>query len=183
MEEKYVKRKIKKELLKKKFENWDKESIIFLTYVFTNKKYESYHEINLLLLDDYIKWYKKNDINKNNMYDLDKLINLYCLIKEDLLYERSNDYTNFLNNNIKNEKTCCFGDIYYYFLHDNLYSLNLGVIITLIYIILKYLLSFQKPANIEKKVELKIPIPENILNNPLIKHFLSDTFLSDKFLI
>lgn len=198
MELEYIKNKIKKELLKVKFKNWNKDTIIFLVYVFNDIKYSEFYEVNLLLLDDYIKWYQKNN-TLNDMYTIDKLIKLYCLIKEDLYYEKTNDYTYFLNNdiniNIDKEEVIkkelykeelSFNDFYLYFINQKFCSLSIALMISIIYIILKYIyILFFNKINIinkieeRKKYELKIPIPEDIMNNPLVKYFLEDNKLFD----
>ena len=194
MELKYIKSKIKKELLKKKFKNWNKDTIIFLIYIFNNLKYSEFYEVNLLLLDDYIKWYQKNN-TLNDMYTLDKLIKLYCLIKEDLYYEKTNDYTYFLNDESDKEEVIkkelykeelSLTDFYLYFINQKFCSLSIALMISIIYIVLKYIyiLFFNKINLInkieeKKKYELKIPIPEDIMNNPLVKYFLEDNKLFD----
>lgn len=198
MELKYIKNKIKRELLKKSFEDWNKESIIFLVYIFNNIKYSIFYEINLLLLDDYIKWYQKNN-NLNDMYTVDKLIKLYCLIKEDLYYEKTNDYTYFLNEDThidKEEVTkeevskeeLSLNDFYLYFINQKFCSLSIALMISIIYIIFKYIyIIFNRINRInrinkieeKKNFELKIPIPEDIMNNPLIKYFLENNKLFD----
>ena len=99
MEEKYIQKRIKRELLKKDFNEWNKESIQFLVSVYKYDKYKKFYESNLLLLDNFIKWYKKNKII--DMFSLDKLIQLSCIIKEDLLYEKNYDYNFVLYNTVK----------------------------------------------------------------------------------
>ena len=100
IEEKYISKKIKKDLLKKKFEKWNKETIELLIYVFNDKKYTKYYDINLHLLDEYIKWYSKNIdyVDKNEMYDFDKLINLYITIKANTYKNYNFDYSTMLSN-------------------------------------------------------------------------------------
>lgn len=194
MELEYIKNKIKKELLKKKFKNWDKDTIIFLIYVFNNLKYSEFYEVNLLLLDDYIKWYQKNN-TLNDMYTIDKLIKLYCLIKEDLYYEKTNDYIYFLNDDFDKEEVIkkelykeelSLNDFYLYFINQKFCSLSIALMISIIYIFLKYIyiLFFNKINLIDKieekkKYELKIPIPEDIMSNPLVKYFLENNKLFD----
>ena len=95
--EKYIKKRINKELIKKKFEEWNKDTILFLTFIYKNRTYTKFYDINLLLLEDYIKWYKKNGTIQD-MYSFDKLTGLYLYIKEDLFYSKNNDYSYFLNN-------------------------------------------------------------------------------------
>lgn len=176
MEEKYIQKRIKKELLKKDFNEWNKESIQLLISVYKYDKYKKFYESNLLLLDNFIKWYKKNKIV--DMFSLDKLIQLSCIIKEDLLYEKNYDYNFVLYNTVKsfdNDTTELFFKYISYFIYnDTFYSLGTGLFFVIIYSLIKY---FSKKEKEEKKLDFQIPIPENIMNNPLIKQFLTQNFL------
>lgn len=188
MEEKYIKRKIKKELIKKKFNKWNKESINLLVYVYKSNKYESFFEINTLLLDDYIKWYKEQPINYD-MYKFNTLVNLYCMIKEDLYYNRRFDYMPFLINEdkpkvIENNSPV---DIFFDYLSCNTFcGVNLWLFVLFFMILTRYIgifLSFNerkidipKPPLL-KPFEFTMPQMEDLLNNPFIKNFLIDKFL------
>jgi len=184
-EEKYMKKRIKKELTKKPIDEWNKESINFLTYIYKYPKYNKLYDSNLLLLDKYIKWYKikeNKELVHDNMYNIDKLIKLYVMIKEDIYYEYNYDYTHFLNND-KNKNNFVLSFIYelYYFLFGEKFcSISFGLMITIFYLIIKYLynLIFLCKKEEEKKLfDFKIPISDNILNIPFIKQLLNDKFL------
>jgi hypothetical protein len=186
-----MKKRIKNELLKKPLDEWNKESIIFLTYIYKYPKYSEFYDNNLLLLDNYIKWYKikdNNDMVKDNMYNIDKLIKLYIMIKEDMYYDKNYNYTYFLNdydnsNNSDNKNISIISllyDFYYYLFNEKFCSLSFGLMLTIIYAITKFLynLLFLCKKEEEKKIfEFKIPIPNNILDNPFIKQLLNDKFL------
>ena len=179
MENKYIKKRIKKELLKKPFDEWNKESIIFLTYIYKFPKYNKFYDANLILLDNYIKWYKIKENNhcvKNNMYNINKLIKLYIMIKEDTYNDLNYDYAYFLNDSDKNNIIC---DLYYYLFNEKFCSLSFGLMVAIIYIIIKFLynlINIPIKENDRNIHEFKIPIPENILNNPFIKQLLSEKF-------
>ena len=99
MEIEYIYKKIKDNLINIEFKNWTKESIHFLVSIFEFKKYDSLYDLNLLLLNDYINWQKKSDIStrnrkkNNNIYNLDKLMNIYCIINENIYY---GEYCNYI---------------------------------------------------------------------------------------
>jgi hypothetical protein len=173
--EKYIKKRINKELIKKKFEDWNKNTILFLIFIYKNSIYSKFYDINLLLLEDYIKWYKKNGTIQD-MYSFDKLTGLYLYIKEDLFYSKNNDYSYFLNN--EKISNSLMDDIYSYFINNNFCSLSFGLMITISYIIIKYfyLLLFSIKVDDKKVDEIKLPSFENILNNPIIKKLLSEKF-------
>jgi Fe2+ transport system protein B len=183
MEEKYMKRKIKKELIKKKFNKWNKESINLLVYVYQSNKYESFFEINTLLLDDYIKWYKNQPINYD-MYNFNTLVKLYCMIKEDLFYNRRFDYMPFLMNQDKPktlENNSVVDDFFDYLATNTFCGINLWLFVLFFMIITRYLgifLSFrERKIETPKPFEFKVPQMENLLNNPFIKDFLIEKFL------
>ena len=180
-----MKKRIKKELIKKPLDEWNKESIIFLIYIYKYPKYNKFYDSNLLLLDNYIKWYKikeNNDLVKDNMYNIDKLIKLYVMIKEDIYYEYNYDYIHLLNDeNKKNNFILSFVyDTYYFLFGEKFCSLSFGLMVTIFYLFIKYLynLIFLCKKEEEKKLfEFKLPIPDNILNNPFIKQLLNEKFL------
>ena len=183
MEKKYIKKRIKKELIKKNFSEWNKESIQLLTHVYKYNEYNNFYESNLLLLDNYIRWYKKSNKKPTDMYALDKLICLSCLIKEDLFYEKNYDYNSVLYSNVNSVNNLFFKDIYDFFSNDTFYSFGFGLIIAIIYNVLKFLLQkeeYKEEQKEKKKTEFQIPIniPDNIMNNPLIKELLNHTFLT-----
>ena len=189
MDEKKMEKNVKKKLLKKDFKKWDKESINFLISVYKDEKFNSFYELNILLLDDYIKWRIINSTDKN-MYNLNKLIDLYCLIKKDIYSGKTNDYELFLkddifspnciaeNNSLSNDK---FSDEFIeepICIIHNVYHLIIGFIIMMMYILFQYFYSmiiFKNPQIEHNKIlELNVPIPitEDIFNNQFIKNFL-----------
>ena len=218
----YIEKKIKTELLEKDFIKWNKDSIIFLVSIFEYKKLNSFYDFNLILLNDYIKWYK-NYLNTNNdtkkdtnndtnndtkddkidMYKLELLTNIYSLIKDDIKNQQNYNYEDILNentkvNNIPNNNSNL--NLFEYFLESfgitNYCNFTIGIIITLLYIIFKYIITFifyEKKKEEKKNIfELKIPIGDNLINNSLIKFFLGNkdekfdlsnlsSFLGDKF--
>ena len=73
MEIEYHKKKIKKELLDLDFSAWTKESIITLVSVFQYSQCKELYTISLMVLDDYLKWYKNNkDKHLNNLKEKKK---------------------------------------------------------------------------------------------------------------
>jgi len=187
MDEKKMEKNIKKKLLKKDFKKWDKKSILFLISVYKDEKFNSFYELNILLLDDYIKWRVINSTDKD-MYNLNKLINLYCLIKKDIYCGKTNDYELFLKDDIFSPD--CIPQDYHSSSHKhldknidgpiciihNIYHLIIGFIIMMMYILFQYFYSiiiFKSPQIENNKIlELNIPIQEDTLNNQFIKKIL-----------
>jgi len=166
IEVEYLEKKIKKKLVKKHFRKWNKESIKYLVSIFEYPKYDKLYNFNLILLDDYINWYKKNSYI-TDQYSLDKLIDLYCLINSNIYRNIYINYDNLLDDIKTDNKESVF-DIYFF-----------GIII-LILITIKYLFSIiygQKREEKKNIFQLQIPIPENIINNPLIKYFLGNIII------
>jgi len=194
MENEYIEKKINDQLLNKDFELWDKESIDFLISIFEHEKYNVFYDVNLLLFDDYIKWYT-NKINENeelentiiNNYPLDKLKYIYHLINIDIYNNIHYNYVKILNNitNINNNT-----DIYDTFNLNNLFTyiismltdtnfcgISFAIIITVLYAIFNYIISlfkFEKKTEEKKVFEIKIPIHSNLINNPLVNFFLKN---------
>ena len=180
MDKEYIEKKIKDELVNKDFELWDKDSINFLVSIFEFQKYSEYYNINLMLLNDYISWYKKNNchnpIHNQNMYNLKDLMNIYCIINEDIYHNVHYNYVNILNKNYSysyNDLTSQFNIL----LNNNLFFLIIGTILTIFYIILKYILFFLPLKKREEKThiyEIKIPLPDNFITNNLLKFFVGE---------
>jgi hypothetical protein len=195
----YFEKKIKIELSEKEFQHWNKESILFLVSIFEYDKLKSLYDFNLILLNDYIKWFKKIEKDDKNvdMYDSELLTRLYLLIKEDLNNHKNSSYQDFLNGIVKEDKAeeyksskdesstdgtstdesstyeSCMGTCPIYSYHNFL----VGFIITIVFILFKYFLSFiffDKKEEKKHIFELKLPIPTNLINNSLIKYFLGD---------
>jgi hypothetical protein len=82
MEIEYIEKKIRDNLINKDFEEWNKESIDFLLSIFSNN-YQSFYKINLLLLEDYIRWYSRKNIEIDN-YSLEDIQFQYNLINKKL---------------------------------------------------------------------------------------------------
>ena len=74
-----------------KYKVWNKKSIdSLLNITLTNN--------TLKILDNYIQWYKKNNNEKLNMYSIDNLKHIYCLIHNDLYYDDiQTDYIKILH--------------------------------------------------------------------------------------
>jgi len=178
-----IEQKIKEDLINKEFKDWDKRSINFLISIFEFEKYNTIYNVNLLLLDNYIKWYKKEKNKEKNekMYKIENLEYIYILINNKIYYGLTEDYIKILNK---------IEDNHYYFyilnkiidLYDFFYT-NIGFLVLLIIISIKYIITtiytfFNNKENNEKRYifELKIPIPDNLMNNPLIKYFLEKKF-------
>jgi hypothetical protein len=195
MEEKYIEKKIKDQLINKDFKLWDKESIDFLLSIFEYEKYNMFYNINLMLLDDYIKWYSKNNHENSNNYSVPNLKYIYCLINEDIYHNVHYNYIKTLNNLDNKNNTFdifgifgifginCLQNLFNYIItllgDSNFCSITFGIIATIIYIFLNYITSLFKFEKKEEKrhiFELKIPIPDNLINNSLIKLFLGDKF-------
>jgi len=97
MEEEYIEKKIKDQLINKEFKLWDKESIDFLLSIFEYEKYNMFYNINLMLLDDYIKWYTKNINETSNNYSLENLKYIFCLINTNIYNNVHYNYIKTLN--------------------------------------------------------------------------------------
>jgi hypothetical protein len=183
--EEYIEKKINDELIKKDFKLWNKESIDFLLFIFEYKKYNVFHNVNLILLNDYIKWYSENMIEDPNIYSLENLKHIYSLIKEDISNNIYYNYVKILNklnnvstnDNINNEYT--LENILKYILNlvkdPNYYVLIFGIIVTILFKIFNYI-NIEKPYEKKNIFEFKIPIPDNLINNSLIKLFLGEKF-------
>jgi hypothetical protein len=194
MEIKYLEKKIKKNLIKKKFKNWNKESINFLASIYNSSKYHELYDLNLILLDDYISWYKKNN-NVTEQYSLEKLIDLYCLINTNIYKNIYIDYKDFLmnkidnntenrtdnsTNNSTNNSTDNSTDNKTDNKKETVWDLSFFIIFALLFLILKCISSFIFMEKKEEKkhiFEIKLPIPDNLLNNPLIKYFLGNNII------
>jgi hypothetical protein len=95
------------------------------------------------------------------------MIDLYCLINTNLYKGIYINYDNFIDDINTENKESIFG-IYFY------------GILALILITIKYLLSFIYSQKVEEKkhiVQLQIPLPDNLINNPLIKYFLGNIII------
>jgi hypothetical protein len=173
MEEEYIQKKIKDKLINTEFKNWNKESINFLISIFEFEKYSSLYSVNLMLLNDYIDWYKINKDNNVVMYELDKLMNIYCIINEDIYYNVHYNYVNIINNT-KSLLPFNLSELFKYLSECNFFTLSGGIFLTVIFIIFKYILNFFSQKREEKKniYELKIPLPDNLISNTLMKLFM-----------
>lgn len=189
MEEEYIEKKIKDQLINKEFKLWDKESIDFLLYIFEYEKYNMFYNVNLMLLDDYIKWYTKNINETPNNYSLENLKYIFCLINADIYNNVHYNYIKTLNNldnkmnvfdifDIFNIQSL-FSYIVSILTDTNFCSVTFGIIVTILYIIINFIIKIFTYEKIEEKkhiFEIKIPIPDNLINNSLIKLFLGDKF-------
>ena len=111
----------------------------------------------------------------DKMYPLKDLLHIYSLINDDIYHNVHDNYINILNNNSSshNDLNIQFS----YLLNNNLFFIIIGIFFTIFYIILKYILYFFQFRRKEEKkhiFEVKIPIPDNFINNSLIKLFLGD---------
>lgn len=162
MEIEFIENRIKNQLLDKPFKDWNYDTIDFLIHIYDFDQYSQFHNMNLLLLEDYINWYKENSVEINNkMYSLERLIELKNKLKEDL--NISDYYINFLNNKIEKEKI-------YNSIFDNMYFLFI-IISMIVFLIIKSFFSF---IPIEKTP--KPQIIDSINPKSLIK-LLLDNFL------
>lgn len=173
MEEEYIQKKIKDKLINVEFKNWNKESINFLLSIFEFEKYSSLYSVNLMLLDDYILWYKDNTDSKFNMYELDKLRNIYCVLNEDIYYNVHYNYINIINDT-KRLLPFNLSELFKYLSECNFFTVSGGIFLTIMFIIFKYMLNFFSQKKEEKKniYELKIPLPDNLISNTLMKLFM-----------
>ena len=170
---KYLEKKIKSDLINKKFEDYDKDSIKFLTSIYQFETYKDFYSMNLLILYDYIEWYKENKHNehfdKTKMYELEILKQLYSFIKEDLYNNVYYNYDYYLNKTEekKNSNKLCYQPFYYNILNtcfdSNYFSLTMGVIFTFLYLIFTYILSL-----ISRNCSYKNKIYEYSNNQPFI---------------
>ena len=167
MEKEYIEKKIKDELINKDFELWNKESINFLVSIFEFVKYTEYYSVNLILLNDYISWYKAKESDSPHMYSLKSLMNIYCLINEDMYYNIRRNYISILNKkngcpfNLPNITDCL--------LNSNLLFIIFGFFFTIFYIIFRYLfyiIGHRKKEINHHIFELKLVSPDkNHVNN------------------
>jgi hypothetical protein len=158
MEIEFIENKIKNEILNNKFEDWNKNTIDLIISIFEINIYYKYYHIIYITLNDYIKWYQKNDKFKNEIYNLDKLIILRDNIKKDL---NITDYYKNLDNNINiidEEYDYCF---------INITNITYAIILTLLFIIFKYLLSFIFSCDKYYNNFIERNNSNNILNNNL----------------
>ncbi len=175
MEIEYSKKKIRDELLNKEFDEWNKDSIITLISIFQYSQCKELYTISLMLLDDYIKWYN-NTKELLDQYPVKKLIDLQKLIKDDLYHNEHYNYESYLNEevNIKNEykeEYSCYNDY-------GLYSLFIGIFLVmyLIFSNLSYCFVNKRVEIVRNDHELKLPLPEDLMSNPLIKLLLQKVF-------
>ena len=182
MEIAYLENKIKNELLNKEFKDWNKESIVSLVSVFQYSQCKQLYTINLILLDDYIKWIKKNtESNITSQYSLEKLVELQKLINSDLYNNQNYNYEYYLEHeeslekNEKIEKE----DICQIYNNCSLYTLFIGLFLVM-YLIFSNLSSFcfssRKVEIARHDNELKLPLPDDLMGNPLIKLLLQKIF-------
>jgi len=142
MEKIYIENRINSELLNKEFKDWTYETIDFLVYIYDFDQYYPYYNMNLLLLEDYIKWYLENSTKVNNkIYSLEKLCQLRDQIKKDL--NISNYYKNILNGNDTINEYAFFDNIFFVFF-------VIGMIFILI---IKLLMSFTLKKESHKKLD------------------------------
>ena len=130
MEIEYSKKKIVNELLNKEFDEWTKDSIITLISIFQYSQCKELYTINLILLDDYIKWYERcKDNLLLNQYPLKKLTDLQKLIKDDLYHNEHYNYESYLNEevNIKND----YKEEYSYYNDYSFYTLFMGIFLVI----------------------------------------------------
>lgn len=200
IEKEYIEKKIKNELINKDFETWNKETINFLVSIYEHDKYNDFYSINLILLNDYINWYKKNveesenscknstdplpiiddnlpkkHIIINDMYELKDLTYIYSIINDDIYHNIRDNYINILN--YKKSYHTDLSIKFNYLLNNNLFYVIIGIFLTIFYITIKYILYFFQFRKREEKkhiFEIKIPIPDNCINNSLIKLFLGE---------
>jgi len=109
MEKSYIENKILKELINNNHENWNKESIDLLLYIFEFEFLSNMHNLGLILLKDYILWYKNNLSLKcsesdfdMNLYKLEDLENIYSKIDNNLLENKYENYIKILKKSNKN---------------------------------------------------------------------------------
>jgi hypothetical protein len=185
MEIEYHKKKIKNELLDLDFSAWTKESIITLVSVFQYSQCKELYTISLMILDDYLKWYKNNkDYYSSKQYSLEKLIDLQKLIKDDLFHNQHYNYESYLDEELKmkNPMENSNKDYNYeeYSLYNDygFYTLFIGIFLVM-YIIfgnLSWCFSSRKVEIAKSDNELKLPLPEDLVSNPLIKLLLQKVF-------
>lgn len=162
MEIKYAKNKIKNELIKKDFKQWNKDSIILLVSIFQYNQCKELFTINLMLLDDYIKWYcKYENFELLDQYNIDILVNLQKLIKDDLYHNENYNYEIYLNQIEKIPVQQKKDD------NDNFYGFGMVFIIMIALFIFHYMCSFSK-------IEIKKhdPIDFNPLGNNQLMQLL-----------
>ena len=102
----YIEQKIKNNLINNDYSKWNTISIQFLLSIFSTKKYKKFHKICLLILSDYIKWFKiNNNCLYNVSYYLTDLEYIYNLISDNLANKiiTDIDYNNLLEQYITND--------------------------------------------------------------------------------
>ena len=174
MEKNYIENKILNEIINKEHQNWNKDSINLLLYVFEFEFLSDMHNLCLMLFKDYLLWYKDNlsikcsesDMDKE-LYKLEDLEIIYKKIDENLLLNKYENYVLYLKKkelksqyNKNNENTpiqskCgCPMLLIEDFFFDNFIWVLLGIIF-FIFIVFKEI----KIKNIPMQLPLQMPIP------------------------
>lgn len=63
MEKQFINKRIKKNFMNKDFSEWNKDTIDYLVMLISINKFNKYHNVLFILLNDYIFWYKNDRIN------------------------------------------------------------------------------------------------------------------------
>jgi len=183
--------RIKTELIDKEHGLWNKDSIDFLVSMFEHKKYNDLYNSNLVILDNYIKWYKNNSgiETSHKMYKLDHLKHIYCLIHNDMysddmhddyitrLHELDYTMANSLLFNYDTFGLIMMSIFMIFVLCKHIFSLFINKKIEEKKYVFEFLCNIPKIPEINtipqvKNMNIDKIIPENLLDNPLIKMLL-----------
>ena len=177
----YVKNYIKKNLINNDFENWTKDHIYFLLYIFENSYYKEFNTVCIYVLGNYIDWCITNHI-LNTPFHINNLKYIYCLINNDIVLGTTQKYKDILYK--KQYKP------FYYELLDIIkclmdfiftdFGLGILFIIGLLFFRLFFKIFWFRPFfeigfnYPEKKhiFELNVPLPDKFINNKFVQFII-----------
>ena len=191
----YIKQKIKNDFINTHYSKWNITSIHFLLSIFSVKKYKKFHNTCLLILSDYIKWFKyDNNYLYNQSYYPSDLEYIYNIISKNILNKIIDTNINYIEilekyvqndiNNINNNNNSYFDNSYF----DNfnffyIIEIIFFIAILLILFIIKYSFSFMNKIEYNKinnKIEYD-KIEYDKINNDKINNDKNITKINSLF--
>jgi hypothetical protein len=160
----YIEKKIKKNLINKKFKKWDKDTIDYMITIYEINYFSNIRIHIYLLLNDYINWLNKNNKTNINIYNINDLINLKKKM-ENNIDKISLDYNkdDLLIQNINDNEEYTFDNIIIF--------LTIFILCLFLYEILKK--NFYSNNKIDKNNHYIFPtnniFNKDLLENPIIK--------------
>ena len=171
MEKNYIENKILTQIINKDHQSWNKESIDLLIYVFEFEFLSDMHNLCLMLLKDYILWYKENLSLKcsestmdKDLYKLEDLEEIYQKIDNNLIENKYENYVKYLkkktvSKNDNNIKQCPFikYDYSHFYIEDFIYDNFIWICIAILFL---YFIIYGKEIKIHnQRIPYNIPIP------------------------